>query len=132
MTRRNSVYIVLSALAILVLLVASCAGEEATPTPAPTPTPTPAPTATPISGEVSLDAVDFAFNPSTVTITVGTKVTWTNTGNLIHTVTASGQFDSRDLSTNQSFSQVFDTPGTYEYVCIYHVGLGMTGKVIVQ
>jgi plastocyanin len=82
--------------------------------------------------EAEVEATDqLTFEPETLEIQVGTTVTWTNTGNLIHTVTAEdGSFDG-DLMAGQTFSHTFDTPGTYEYYCGPHRAQDMTGTITV-
>jgi LPXTG-motif cell wall-anchored protein len=78
----------------------------------------------------SVSAVDFKFVPKTITVSVGTTVTWSNNGQSAHTVTGSA-FNSGNLNPGQSFSHTFTAPGTYAYHCQYHVQLGMVGTVIV-
>ncbi len=74
---------------------------------------------------------DFKFDPKELTVPVGTKVTWTNKDNEGHTVTSNaGVFHSEPLDTNEQFSYVFKTPGTYPYHCKLHPQ--MTGQVIAK
>jgi plastocyanin len=69
----------------------------------------------------AVSIVDFAFQPAMLQVASGTTVTWTNTGNAPHTATSdSGAFDSGQLTSGQSFSQTFDTPGMYTYHCAVH------------
>jgi plastocyanin len=69
----------------------------------------------------AVSIVDFAFMPSSLMIASGTTVTWTNTGNAPHTATADdGSFDSGQLTNGQTFSQTFNTPGTFTYHCSVH------------
>jgi plastocyanin len=78
----------------------------------------------------SVDIRDNAFAPSTITVRVGSTVTWTNTGAVAHTVTADdGSFDSRQLDPATTFAQAFDHAGTYAYHCSIHPA--MQGIVIV-
>lgn len=73
---------------------------------------------------------DMAFTPDSITVAKGTKVTWVNNDGAAHTVTADdGSFNSGNLTNSKSFSQTFNTPGTYKYHCTLHSG--MTGVVIV-
>jgi plastocyanin len=47
--------------------------------------------------------VDFDFAPRTLTVTTGTTVTWTNTGQRPHTATdRGGTFDTRPVSPGAS------------------------------
>ena len=73
------------------------------------------------------------YSPSTITVVVGVNntVTWVNTDDAPHTVTASdGSFNSGNLNGGQSWSHTFTTPGTYPYYCSYHPW--MKGTVIVK
>jgi plastocyanin len=73
----------------------------------------------------------FTFGPSTLTVAVGTTVTWVNRDDELHTATSStGLFASPGLDTGDVFSYRFNTPGTYVYVCALHPY--MTGTIIVQ
>jgi plastocyanin len=83
------------------------------------------------STEVSID--NFTFDPPKLTISAGTKVTWINHDDVPHTATSTVKpraFDSGTLDTDQKFSFVFTTPGTYDYFCAVHPK--MTGQIIVQ
>ena len=83
--------------------------------------------------DASVSIVDNAFNPPTVTVSVGSVVQWTNTGALPHTVTATdpaGAFDSGTLNPGQTFEVTFANPGTYQYQCLIHPE--MTGSVVVE
>lgn len=75
---------------------------------------------------------DIQFVPDTITVTAGSKVTWTNEDPVDHTVTADdGSFDSGNLGEGESFSYTFDSPGTYDYSCELHPP-DMKGTVIVE
>ncbi len=70
---------------------------------------------------VTVETVDFAFEPAELEIAAGTTVTWTNVGRQPHTATAEdGSFDTGVLSTGKSASHTFTEPGTYPYVCTLH------------
>ncbi|SAK91354.1 blue (type1) copper domain-containing protein [Caballeronia fortuita] len=78
---------------------------------------------------ISID--NFAFNQATITVPAGTKVTWVNHDDMLHTVADEGKsFKSDPLDSGDSFSHVFDKPGTYKYFCSLHPH--MTGTVVVQ
>jgi plastocyanin len=78
----------------------------------------------------------FSFTPMTIHVPAGGTVLWTNDSFLAHTVTADdGSFDSGSVDPGDSFSQLFDEPGTYQYYCEPHgsPGLhGMSGTIIVD
>jgi plastocyanin len=74
-----------------------------------------------MGGGNTVNIVDFAFQPASISVPVGTTVTWHNTGSAQHTVTAfNGAFDSGTLDPGSSFSVTFSNPGTYMYHCTIH------------
>lgn len=74
---------------------------------------------------------NFAFEPATLTVKVGTKVTWVNRDDEPHTATATDKrFNSKTLENGDRFSTEFTAPGTYKYYCALHPK--MTGQVIVK
>ena len=81
--------------------------------------------------EVQID--DYSFSPGTLSVPVGTTVTWINHDETPHTVTAADNprsFKSPGLDTDDKFSFTFTKPGTYTYLCTVHPY--MTGRVVVQ
>jgi plastocyanin len=53
-----------------------------------------------------------------VTIQTGATVSWVNMDDEPHTVVSdNGLFRSSGLGTNESFSYIFDKPGTYPIAC---------------
>jgi len=88
-----------------------------------------APAATSGGGQVTMK--DIKFNPGTVTIKAGGKVTWTNDDSVGHDVTAD-DFKSGSpggIEGGSTFSHVFKKAGTYDYVCSVHPGMEGTVKV---
>jgi 3',5'-cyclic-AMP phosphodiesterase len=78
--------------------------------------------------EVKID--NFSFTPKSLTVTVGTAVTWTNRDDIPHTATSTEKkFASPVLDTDQAFSFKFTEPGSYPYFCKIHPT--MTGTVVV-
>jgi len=78
-----------------------------------------------------VDIVDNQFSATTVTISAGTAVRWTNKGASKHTATATDlSWGTGTLENGQNFSRYFKTPGTYTYFCSYHPS--MTATIIVQ
>ena len=74
---------------------------------------------------------DFQFTPATITVPVGTTVTWTNGDDTLHTVTeADRRFASPGLDPGGVFSYTFANPGRYTYFCSLHPH--MTATVIVK
>jgi plastocyanin len=81
--------------------------------------------------QVTID--NFAFNPKTLTVPVGTEVTWINRDDVPHTATSVVKprvFDSKTLDTDDKFSFVFTAPGSYQYFCAVHPH--MTGEIVVK
>lgn len=94
----------------------------------------PLPDETAITSEVIPVAIKgFLYIPETVTVPVGSSVAWTNQDNAPHTSTGIGDavsaLDSGAIVFGQTFTQAFDTPGTYPYYCVYHPN--MLGTVVV-
>jgi plastocyanin len=79
-----------------------------------------------------IEIKDFAFNPQTITVKSGEKVTWINRDEEPHTIVSVGkQFKkSTALDTDQEFTITAGTPGTYEYFCSVHPK--MTGTIVVE
>jgi plastocyanin len=76
----------------------------------------------------NVSAQDFKFEPKEITINVGDTITWKNDGAAPHTAEADNDgFDSGDLAVGATFSQTFDTAGTFAYFCKYHGAAGGTG-----
>lgn len=72
----------------------------------------------------------FAFNPATVSVSVGTTVTWTNNDSTAHTVTADdGSFQSGTLDPGKSFSFTFTKAGSFSYHCEFHPNMTATVTV---
>jgi amicyanin len=81
-------------------------------------------------GPNAVNIKDFKFDPATLTVPVGTTVTWTNQDEEPHTVAAKdGSFHSSGLDTHGTYSFTFTTPGTFDYICGIHPF--MTGTVVV-
>ncbi|MBA3350146.1 MAG: cupredoxin domain-containing protein [Actinobacteria bacterium] len=95
------------------------------------------------------------FEPAAVTVDKGDTVTFTNSTDEPHSVTAyeggipadaryfsSGDFSSEDqardnvteslIETDGSFQVTLTKPGVYEYFCIPHESQGMKGKIVVE
>ncbi len=119
-----------------------------TPTPAPSQTAPPSTTAAPSQtappsttaapsqtappGVANVVIQNYAFNPVTLTVQIGTTVRWTNLDNDNHTVSSnSGLFDSGVLGPNGTFQFTFTAPGTYGYECLVHPGF-MPAAIVVQ
>ncbi len=81
------------------------------------------------SKQVNID--NFSFSPETLTVPVGTPVTWINHDDIPHTVVSTEKgFKSPVLDTDEQFSYTFTAPGTYNFYCSIHPK--MVGKIVVQ
>lgn len=77
-----------------------------------------------------VEIVDFSFQPSTVTVPVGTTVYWINHGSIEHTVTSYDRtFGSGTIASGSEFNHTFSMPGTNSYHCSIHSS--MVGEVVV-
>ncbi|HYJ00406.1 MAG TPA: plastocyanin/azurin family copper-binding protein [Thermoleophilaceae bacterium] len=80
------------------------------------------------------EIIDNDYDPRDITVAKGATVTWTNTGQLPHTVTKDAgpgpDFDSGTVDPNGTFEQTFDTAGEIEYFCTIHSG--QRGTVTVE
>lgn len=104
-------------------------------------------------GEASERVVEMddamAFNPSSLTVTLGETVTWRNTGRaMTHTATTDPTlvrdaanvalpqgampWNSETIGPGQSWSHTFEVPGAYRYCCLPHELAGMVGAVTVE
>ena len=80
--------------------------------------------------EVKID--NFSFVPATLTVRAGTTVRWVNHDDIPHNIVGSAtkDFKSPVLDTDQKFDYTFKRPGEYPYFCGIHPK--MTAKIVVQ
>ncbi len=83
------------------------------------------------------ETTDTCYSPSSLSINVGQSVIFSNYDGAPHTVTSGtpasgsdGIFDSGVLSSGNSFSYIFDTPGVFDYYCMLHPW--MIGQITVN
>lgn len=75
----------------------------------------------PAATSTAVDVKDFKFAPPVLTVASGARVTWTNHDEEPHTITSTtAAFGSAGLSRDDTFTQTFTRPGTYEYFCALH------------
>lgn len=72
--------------------------------------------------EVSMDIKEFAFAKKSIKITKGTKVTWTNQDDAKHNAFSKddGGPKGKLLAQGESYSFIFATAGTFNYICEPH------------
>lgn len=69
----------------------------------------------------TINVMDYTFSSPTITVTVGTTVTWNSIDVVMHTVTAKDfSFGSDALRPQASFRHVFEAAGIYDYICAIH------------
>jgi plastocyanin len=82
-----------------------------------------------VTRQVAID--NFSFTPGELTVPVGTKVVWVNHDDVPHTVVSTARdFKSKALDTDDQYSRVFASAGTYPYFCSVHPH--MVGQIIVK
>ena len=86
-------------------------------------------TSTSTSNKISI--ANMAFAIANTTVAKGTAITWTNTDNMTHTVTADdNSFSSGDLAKGDTYTHTFNAAGTVAYHCKVHPG--MKASVVVK
>jgi len=89
--------------------------------------------------EVTVSLKNTAFNSQSLRVSSGTKVTWVNEDDVVHTVNTDSHpahtyytnQNSRNLNKGDTYSVTFDGPGMYLYHCTPHAGF-MTGSILVE
>ncbi len=114
----------------------AAATVSAAPTP---PTSAPAPTASSsvtisrakASSTRLVSIIDFAFDPTALSVKLGDTVQWINNGTAEegHNVIGDG-LSSPVLHTGESYSFTFTAAGTYDYICTIHPKMTGTVEVI--
>lgn len=84
---------------------------------------------------VATDHVDlprsYRFAPETITVPVGTTVTWTNNDNFTHSVRLlDPEAEPLMMKPGEQVTYVFDRAGSYRYDCSLHPK-DMNGSVLV-
>jgi plastocyanin len=83
--------------------------------------------ATPAAPSAAVTIQNYHFEPSTLKVSAGTTVTWTNRDDDAHTVMdAAGSFRSNALDSGQTFSFTFVKPGVYRIACSMHTQMRET------
>lgn len=76
----------------------------------------------------SITIANMSFGPSSLSVKVGTTVTWKNNDGYAHTVTSDDgtSFNSGNIAGGGSFSYKTITAGTFNYHCSIHAGMTAT------
>lgn len=88
----------------------------------------------------TVNVSSFQFTPSSLTITAGDTVTWTNTGGTHNVNGSTSTFAGNPASFGSgspaaapwTYSYTFTQAGTYNYQCDPHAAMGMTGQITVN
>ena len=104
------------------VVLAACSGSAASAPPAAAPSLSGSvPPAASAGGSTAVEMKELAFNPTTLTVPTGSKVTWTNNDTTAHTVTFDdGSADSGNLAVGSTFDHTFAAAGTFAYHCTIH------------
>lgn len=115
---------------IFVIGASGCGSNYGTTTTPPATTSSP-PTTPSASGSSNIAIGGYAFNPSDITVNVGTTVTWTNNDPVGHQIVSdSAAFQSSVMNRGEKYSFTFENAGTYAYHCSIHPS--MKGSVVVK
>ena len=128
--------IALASVAVVLVLVAcgSSSGSKSSGATSDTTAKSTTPTSAPAASGDTVNLKLIAYKPAKLTVSAGSTVTWRQMDPGVHTVTSGtvsqdggtvtihpdGKFDSGELKTGKTFTQKFDTPGTYTYFCRIH------------
>lgn len=116
----------------IILLGSACAPSPELPaTPVPTARPSATPTATPTSQIVEVRIKNISFQPTDVTMGVGTTIHWIHEDGVPHTTTSNTRiWQSGTMVEGDSFQFKFAEPGVYNYFCEFHAGMEGTITVV--
>ena len=119
--------------AALALLAGAC-GKGASPfaSSASQSTPTSSPTLT--GTTIKQGARGYTFDPATLTVRTGATITVANVSGvpITHTFTITGKgIDVVNLPGQSQTVAITLAPGTYQFICRFHVALGMKGTLTV-
>jgi plastocyanin len=71
----------------------------------------------------------YAFNPADITVNAGTTVRWTNEEQGVERLQINNGLKSQVLTTGESWTQIFNQAGVYNYSSMIHPS--MQGSVTV-
>ena len=84
------------------------------------------------AGAVTVNVVDFSFQPSDVTAKTGQVIAFSNTGSTGHSATLdNGGCATSTIDAGKSDGLVFSVAGTYKFHCAIHPTV-MTGTIVVS
>lgn len=91
-------------------------------------TPVTTASASPTQATQTVRLANNKFQPASLTVKVGTTVTWKHEDAQTHNVISASlpSLRSRDLEKGDTFAYTFTKAGTYTYYCSYHEGMTAT------
>ena len=122
---------IIAVLAALTTVAACGSDSGGGGTPPPAPTQSASSGSAPAGGGSTVEIMNFMFMPGSLTVPVGTTVTWKFDDSTDHTVSADdNSFASSPMPNGQTFTHTFSTAGTVAYHCSIHPF--MKGTIIVK
>jgi len=78
-----------------------------------------------------IDIVNFRFEPDTLTVAAGDRITWRNRDVVPHTATAGDKsWDSGNVNRDEEWSMIAPAAGAFDYFCAYHPS--MKGRISIS
>ncbi len=130
MRRIHSPAVVLVGLIVLLGMTSTACGKNSTPS-ASSPS-----SQAPTSGGVALEQGPgdaLVFSPTELKVKQGDTITVKNVSSMPHTFTINGKGIDVVNQPGQTKNVTIDLPpGTYEFICRFHVSSGMKGTLVVE
>ncbi|GAB2459722.1 cupredoxin domain-containing protein [Jatrophihabitans fulvus] len=131
LTARPAAALATAALALTLAACGSSDGDGGSPSSPSGGTSAPAPAGGAPKSAVTVDVKNFSFEPGSITVAKGGKVTWKFEDSTPHNVDIEKlKKTSPNLASGKTYSLTFNQDGTYDYLCTLHQY--MTAKVIVK
>jgi plastocyanin len=133
---RRALFVLVALIAVAAVVTAcsssgSKGGGPSSPASSAPATATTASSGAPAAGGSTVEINDFMFMPTSITVAVGTTVTWKFDDSTDHTVVADdNSFTSPELGKGKTYTHTFNTAGTVKYHCSIHPF--MTGTIVVK
>jgi plastocyanin len=72
--------------------------------------------------DVTIDIIDYAYQPPNISVPNGARVTWVNDDKVAHTATEkeNSEWDTEVIHQDQGVTVTFQTSGTFTYYCTIH------------
>jgi plastocyanin len=128
---RRALFVLVALMAVSAVATACSSSSKSGGASSPASSATTASGGAPAAGGSTVEIKDFMFMPMTLSVAVGTTVTWKFDDSTEHTVAADdNSFTSPALGNGKTYTHAFTTAGTVKYHCSIHPF--MTGTIIVK